>query len=50
MAASYQLKGGEAVGLTSKGKGTKLMVVVEGQGIPIGVYLDGPQQDEINLP
>jgi transposase len=32
--------GGLGVGLTRKGKGTKLQVVVDGQGIPLGLSVD----------
>ena len=28
--------GGEGVGLTKKGKGTKLQLIVDGQGLPLG--------------
>jgi transposase len=37
------------VGLTRKGKGTKWMVVVDGQGIPLGHHLDSAQFAEITL-
>ena len=33
-------KGGEKVGLTKKGKGTKWMLVVDGNGLPVGFHLD----------
>ena len=42
-------KGGEAVGLTRKGKGTKWMLVVDGQGIPPGLHLASAQQAEVAL-
>ena len=32
-------KGGEKVGLTRKGKGTKWMLVVDGNGLPLGFHL-----------
>ena len=32
-----------------RGKGTKLMVVVEGSGIPVGLHLDSAQRAEVNL-
>ena len=41
--------GGEGVGLTSKGKGTKWMLVVDGDGIPIGLHLASAQQAEVRL-
>jgi transposase len=37
------------VGLTRKGKGTKWMLVVEGQGIPVGMMLASAQQAEVQL-
>ena len=33
-------KGGDKVGLTKKGKGTKWMLVVDGNGLPLGFHLD----------
>jgi hypothetical protein len=36
MAASSLLKGGQEIGLTRRGKESKLVLVVEHQGIPIG--------------
>ena len=33
--------GGEGVGLTKKGKGTKLQLIVDGQGLPLGVSVAG---------
>jgi Transposase DDE domain len=33
-------RGGEQVGLTRKGKGTKWMLVVDGNGLPVGFHLD----------
>jgi Transposase DDE domain/Putative transposase of IS4/5 family (DUF4096) len=33
-------KGGDKVGLTRKGKGTTWMLVVDGNGLPLGVHLD----------
>ena len=33
--------GGEGVGLTKKGKGTKLQLIVAGQGLPLGASLAG---------
>jgi len=40
-------KGGEAVGLTRNGKGTKWMLMVDGQGLPLGLYLASAQQAEV---
>ena len=42
-------KGGEAVGLTRKGKGTKWMVVVDDQGAPLGVLLASANEAEVQL-
>lgn len=42
-------RGGDAVGLTRKGKGTKWMLVVDGQGIPIGLHLASAQKAEVTL-
>ena len=42
-------KGGDAVGLTRRGKGTKLMAVVDGQGVPLGLLVDSAQRAEIRL-
>ncbi|MGE5333274.1 MAG: IS5 family transposase, partial [Nitrososphaerota archaeon] len=42
-------KGGENVGLTRKGKGTKWMLVVDGTGLPLGFYLDGAHRPEVRL-
>ena len=44
-----QPKGGEKVGKTKRGKGTKWMVVVDGQGIPLGNYLDSASPAEVTL-
>ena len=49
MAALHQPKGGQAVGLTRKGKGTKWMVVTEGNGLPLAALLDSAQKAEIQL-
>ena len=42
-------RGGDAVGLTRRGKGTKLMVVVDGQGLPLGLLVASAQQAEVRL-
>jgi transposase len=41
--------GGDGVGLTRKGKGTKWMLVVDGQGLPLGLHLASAQQAEVTL-
>ena len=42
-------KKGPAVGTTKGGKGTKLMVVADGQGIPLGGYLCSASPAEVTL-
>ena len=42
-------KGGEAVGLTRRGKGTKLMAVVDGRGVPLGLLVASAQDAEVRL-
>jgi len=42
-------KRGRAVGLTRKGKGTKWMLVTDGNGLPLGFHLDSAQKAEVNL-
>jgi transposase len=42
-------KGGACVGKTKKGKGTKWMVVVDGQGIPLGSVLASASPAEVKL-
>jgi len=42
-------KGGEKVGLTRRGKGSKVMLVVEGQGLPMGLILESAQSSEVKL-
>ncbi len=49
MVALCQQKGGTAVGLTRKGKGTKLMIVADGEGLPIGFLLESVPKSEIQL-
>jgi transposase len=41
--------GGEKVGLTKKGKGTKWMLVIDGTGMPLGFHLDSAQVAEVRL-
>lgn len=41
--------GGEKVGLTKKGKGTKWMLVVDGNGLPLGFHLDSASRAEVRL-
>jgi transposase len=42
-------KRGQCVGKTKRGKGTKWMVVVDGQGIPLGNHLDSASPSEVTL-
>jgi len=42
-------KRGLCVGETKRGNGTKRMVVVDGQGIPLGAYLDSASPHEVTL-
>ena len=42
-------KGGSCVGKTKRGKGTKWMVLVDGEGIPLGVRLESASPHEVTL-
>jgi hypothetical protein len=42
-------KGGEHVGLTRTGKGTKWMLVVDGNGLPLGFRLGSASRAEVRL-
>jgi transposase len=42
-------KGGDAVGKTKRGKGTKWMVLVDGKGVPLGVRLESASRGEALL-
>src|SRR5215813_1148623 len=42
-------KGGSAVGKTKRGKGTKWMVLVDGEGLPLGVRLESASPREVTL-
>lgn len=42
-------KGGAAVGLTKRGKGSKWMLVVDGHGTPIGFQLESANKAEMHL-
>src|SRR5208337_4985612 len=42
-------KGGSAVGKTKRRKGTKWMVLVDGQGLPLGVRLESASPAEVTL-
>jgi transposase len=41
--------GGEDVGLTRKGNGTTWMLVVDGNGLPLGFHLDSANRAEVRL-
>ena len=42
-------KGGAGVGKTKRGKGTKWMVVVDGEGVPLGNHLGSASPAEVKL-
>jgi transposase len=42
-------KRGPCVGKTERGKGTKWVVVVDGQGVPLGMHLDSASPNEVTL-
>ncbi len=42
-------RGGEKVGVTRKGKGTKWMLVFDGNGLPLGFHLDSANRAEARL-
>jgi len=42
-------RGGDTVGLTRKGKGTKWMLVVDGNGLPLGFQLESAATAEVRL-
>jgi transposase len=42
-------KGGDKVGLTKKGKGTKWMLVIDGNGLPLSFHLDSATTAEVKL-
>lgn len=42
-------KGGAEVGKTKKGKGTKIMVLVDGEGTPLGADIASASQAEVKL-
>jgi transposase len=42
-------KGGALVGKTKSGKGTKLMVLADGAGTPLGVHLEKASPSEVTL-
>lgn len=45
----FRKKGGAGVGKTKRGKGTKWMVVVDGEGIPLGNHLGSASSAEVKL-
>jgi transposase len=42
-------RGGEKVGRTKKGKGTKWMLVVDGYGLPLGFHLESASMAEVKV-
>jgi transposase len=49
MRRSSRLKKGLAVGKTKRGKGTKAVVLADGQGIPLGVCVTSASPNEVTL-
>jgi len=49
MALLLLRKRGDKVGVTKKGKGTKWMLIVDGNGIPLGFSLDSARRAEVSL-
>jgi hypothetical protein len=43
-------KRGDAVGKTKVGKGTKVMMVTDGNGLPLSIHIASAQPHEIRLP
>lgn len=42
-------KGGSEIGKTPRGKGSKWMVVVDGQGVPLGIHVTSARPAEVTL-
>src|ERR1035437_6719209 len=42
-------KGGSDVGKTKRGKGSKWMVVGDGQGLPLGIHVTSASHSEVTL-
>lgn len=42
-------KGGLAVGKTKRGKGSKIMVITDGQGLPLSLHLESASPAEVSL-
>ena len=42
-------KRGDLVGKTRRGKGTKVMVLTDGEGVPLGVDIEAANHAEVNL-
>jgi hypothetical protein len=47
MAASFRLKRGDAVGLTKRGKGNRIMAVVDANGLPMGLRVCTAGEHEV---
>lgn len=45
----FRQKGGEKVGKTKRGKGTKWMMLADGNGLPVGALLDSATPAEVKL-
>jgi transposase len=42
-------KGGDCVGKTKRGKGTKIMALTEGHGLPLGIHITSASPNEVTL-
>jgi len=49
MAPSHPRKRGYAVGKTKRGKGTKLMLIADRNGLPVAAYVDEASPHEVTL-
>lgn len=41
-------KGGPEIGNTKKGKGTKIMLMIDGEGVPLSAFITSANQAEVN--
>lgn len=49
MARLPQQKRGDCVGKTKRGKGTKIMVLADANGLPLAIEIESAQKSEVNL-
>ena len=47
MARSFPRKGSEAIGMTTRGKGTRCLMVVDRQGVPLVYPMDSASPAEV---